>query len=261
LVTIQILLNHDVEPSQRVMQQAFDLMAHIATVMSAHDPRSDLGRMSRAQSGEVLKLDPHTVKVIQASQYWREKSAGAFNPACAGDRLARQGVRPGLCGRQQGECDIRELHVLSDREVQMPSPLSLDFGGIAKGYAVDQAANWLLQHGVDVALINAGGDLRVVGERPWPVDIVHTRGSLRDVSFNRPMRMGQGALATSSTLKLETDFVQTLARQRRLWRSATVRARDCMTADALTKWALQSSRLCPVLKLALREHRAQMWRS
>lgn len=261
VVTIQILRVHGRDPTEPVVQQAFVLMERIATVMSAHDPFSDLGRISRANVGEVLVLDPHTVTVIQAAQYWHGKSGGAFNPARAGTWLARQGVRPGLCGSACDEGDIRALKILSDREVQLSSRLSLDFGGIAKGYAVDLAASWLAQQGVASALINAGGDLRVLGEKSCPVDIVHADSSLRDIAFKRPMRMAQRALATSSSLQHETDFVSTLARQRRVWRSATVRARDCMTADALTKWALQSSRLCPVLKSALREHHAQMWRS
>ena len=261
VVSIQVVQSDTWVDAERAMQRAFGLIAHLASVMSAHEPLSDLGRLSRGQPGEVLTLDPHTVAVLQAAQYWMHQSAGAFNPARAGLALARRGRRPGLKMTAEGPADVRHLTILSEREVQLHAPVSLDFGGIAKGYAVDQAATCLMQHGVSAALINAGGDLRIVGEHSWPIEIVHARQSLRDHAFQKPLRMAHGALATSSSLKHETEFVLTLSQRRAQWTSATVRARDCMTADVLTKWALQSSPLCPRLKTVLRYHHAQMWRS
>ena len=54
----------------------------------------------------------------------------------------------------------------------------LDLGGIAKGYAVDLVVKVLLRHGIDSALINAGGDLRVLGSGPgrnWRVGVQSPR--------------------------------------------------------------------------------------
>lgn len=55
----------------------------------------------------------------------------------------------------------------------------LDLGGIAKGYAVDRAAELLAAAGVGGAIVNAGGDIRVFGERPgggpWHIGIQHPR--------------------------------------------------------------------------------------
>lgn len=50
----------------------------------------------------------------------------------------------------------------------------LDFGGIAKGYAVDRAMAILRQHGINNAIVNAGGDLRSMGHKgdnPWRIAI------------------------------------------------------------------------------------------
>jgi hypothetical protein len=84
---------------------------------------------------------------------------------------------------------------------------------------------------------------------------------LRDRVVNVPGRTLHAAMATSAWQTPDTDSVQTTGRSCRQWRSATVTAPDCMTADALTKWALQSSLLCPALTSALREHHATVWRS
>ena len=54
----------------------------------------------------------------------------------------------------------------------------LDFGAIAKGYAIDRGIEQLRENGIDNAIINAGGDIRVIGshgERPWQVGIRHPR--------------------------------------------------------------------------------------
>ncbi|MFP4560114.1 MAG: FAD:protein FMN transferase [Thiohalorhabdus sp.] len=68
-----------------------------------------------------------------------------------------------------------ELRRDNGLEARMARPgAALDLGGIAKGYAVDRAATVLKEHGVDNALINAGGDLRALGargDRPWRIGI------------------------------------------------------------------------------------------
>jgi thiamine biosynthesis lipoprotein len=59
--------------------------------------------------------------------------------------------------------------------------VQLDFGGIAKGYAVDLACARLNALGIDHAIVNAGGNLRAMGnhgDRPWRVAIRDPRGGI-----------------------------------------------------------------------------------
>ncbi|NOR72911.1 MAG: FAD:protein FMN transferase [Mariprofundaceae bacterium] len=56
----------------------------------------------------------------------------------------------------------------------------LDFGAIAKGYAIERGMEILQSHGINHAIINAGGDIKVIGthgERPWKIGIRHPRNS------------------------------------------------------------------------------------
>ncbi|MCL4119860.1 UNVERIFIED_CONTAM: hypothetical protein GTU68_020491 [Idotea baltica] len=68
---------------------------------------------------------------------------------------------------------------ITDNVLKSDNPaVQLGFGGFAKGFAVDQAILALQRHGIDNALVNIGGDLRVIGqpgERPWVVGIRHPR--------------------------------------------------------------------------------------
>ena len=84
----------------------------------------------------------------------------------------------------------REVRV-SGRQIQLGAGASLDFGGIAKGYAADRCVAGLAELGP--ALVNAGGDLAVSGPRaegPWPV-AVDLPGESLTVAIER------GGLATS----------------------------------------------------------------
>jgi FAD:protein FMN transferase len=80
------------------------------------------------------------------------------------------------------------------RCVTLPAGVKLDFGGIAKGMAVDAALEQLRQSGISPALVNAGGDLAVLGLPPvaenWPIAVPG-----REQSWTIPLR--SGAVATS----------------------------------------------------------------
>jgi thiamine biosynthesis lipoprotein len=179
----------------------------------------------------------------------------------AGARLALSGQRPGLACLNHASAGLHALDVLSDTTVKLQHAIALDVGGIAKGYAVDCAIAALQQHGVAHALINAGGDMRAVGDKAWPVDVRHAQQNLIDVRMRSCQTLHQHALATSVAAPVNSEFVSVRRFQKHRWLSATVQAPDCMTADVLTKWALQSSLLCPQLRQVLRAHQARMWRS
>ena len=78
------------------------------------------------------------------------------------------------------------------------SGVQLDFGGIAKGYAVDQAVEALREHGVHQGMVNAGGDLRLLGRHPdgnpWVVGVQHP---LTPVRLLLALSLDTGAVATS----------------------------------------------------------------
>jgi FAD:protein FMN transferase len=244
---------------EEAIVEAFATMARIGQVMSAHQPESDLGRLSRAREGEVLTLDAHTVRVIRAAQYWSQLSRGAFNPCRAALALSRAGMRPGLTGEALGS--LQDIAVQTDTDVELTAAVALDFGGIAKGYAVDCAIDALSNHGVSSALVNAGGDLRTIGHRRWPIDVRHAHTTLINGRLPQHTRLQQSALATSVAGALNPGFVFTRTQNQQRWRSVTVQASTCMAADVLTKWAIQASLLCPDLRAALRQNHGCMWRT
>jgi len=61
--------------------------------------------------------------------------------------------------------------------------VALDFGGFAKGYAVDCAIEALMSHGCAAGLVNAGGDLRVFGTRAEPIILRGPAGELTRIEL------------------------------------------------------------------------------
>mgnify|MGYP000017427916 CR=1 FL=1 len=73
----------------------------------------------------------------------------------------------------------------------------IDLGGIAKGHAVDNAIKLLQQHGIKQAMVSAGGDTRIIGDkhgRPWYVGIRHPRNKNESAVI---LTLSQTAISTS----------------------------------------------------------------
>jgi FAD:protein FMN transferase len=69
------------------------------------------------------------------------------------------------------EFSIEPIERLSDKWLIKKKGFSFDFGGFGKGYIIDQVKKVLLQRGLNRALVNAGGDLTVIGN--YEVGIEH----------------------------------------------------------------------------------------
>ena len=75
--------------------------------------------------------------------------------------------------------------------------MQLDFGGIAKGWIVDQAVTLLSRYS-DACAVNAGGDMRFIGHSPiglgWPVELEDPRDPSQSIARLTVTIMGQWQL-------------------------------------------------------------------
>ncbi|MCW8871669.1 MAG: FAD:protein FMN transferase [Xanthomonadales bacterium] len=137
-------------------------------------------------SGDGVTANPEIAEMIRQSQWVEEKSGGLFNPAIGG-LVALWGFHTSdypIIGPPPSQADIDKILAqqpssldIRINAVQLTSDnpfVQLDFGGIAKGYAVDLAVARLRELGIGNAIVNAGGDLRAFGrhgDRPWRVAV------------------------------------------------------------------------------------------
>lgn len=68
----------------------------------------------------------------------------------------------------------QKITLLGDNKIIKKDNVGLNFGAIAKGYAVDKAINVLKKLGINEALVNAGGEISVIG-KDWIVGVQHPR--------------------------------------------------------------------------------------
>jgi thiamine biosynthesis lipoprotein len=141
-------------------------------------------------AGEPFSVPPSVLPLIRKGQELYQRSDGLFNPALG--ELIRlwgfasddppQGPPPDkasieqLLAQHPSMLDLR----INGLEMACTNPaVRLDFGGFAKGYGVDLAIQHLRELGIENAIINAGGNLRVIGrhgDRPWRIGIRNPRG-------------------------------------------------------------------------------------
>jgi thiamine biosynthesis lipoprotein len=146
----------------------------------------ELARLNRALSaGEAFDASPELAEMLVAAQDAAAASDGAFDPGVGAlvelygfhDATAAPPPRPddtAIAALLASSGSIRDLEIAGGRIVAPPKHFALDLGGIAKGAAVDRIAGRLIELGISPALVNAGGNLRVVGERPvrpWRIGI------------------------------------------------------------------------------------------
>lgn len=181
----------------RAAGAALDAVAAIGQRLSFHDPRSLLSRLMREAHRSPVEVDGATLGLLRRTLRWAQRTGGRFDPVRAAIRLVEAGVLPAPLGTPAPDpratyCDV-ELDAAG--RVRFRRPLWLDLGGIAKGFAVDRAVATLRLAGVRSGCVNAGGDLRVFGERRVRVGLRDGAQGERLVAF---VELAAAALASSS---------------------------------------------------------------
>ncbi len=153
------------------------------------DESSDLNRLAAHAGGRPLKVSDDTWQILSLSaEYWR-KTEGAFdvtvNPLLElwGFGYDGEGNYPEPKAIQAALPRVGSDKLLlfpDKRQIRLEKPgMSLTVGGIAKGYAVEEAARVLQRNGVKNAMINAGSSIKVIGEGPgdrgWRIGVENPR--------------------------------------------------------------------------------------
>jgi thiamine biosynthesis lipoprotein len=177
----------DSEKAQSAITSAFDEMQRLENLMSTQLAHSEISRLNDLAGEQTpLAVSPDVLAVIHRGIYWGNKSQGALDISIGpvSSLWSFDNDNSSIPNTQQLEgathlVNFREIEI-DESKVRLKQPgMSLHLGAIAKGYAVDRAMAVLEKNGVRHALINAGGDLIVLGERkdgqPWSIGLQHPR--------------------------------------------------------------------------------------
>lgn len=213
--------------------EAENLVRELEARFSRFLPDSALSRLNSERRAKDIEL----ASVLRAALELRRSTQGRFDPTLGAclislgydrdfDAVNHPSVHPAPFVQSLN------LHIDGD-EIILEGKGLVDLGGIAKGWAVDRAVEFLAASGATEILVDGGGDIRVLGGE-WPIG----------VGENHSVTLKSGAIATSSTKRRHWTSVQGLKLHHILdprtglpadtnVDTVTVIAADAMTADAL----------------------------
>lgn len=177
------------QAAQDAALAAFDRIAYLEDVMSDFRPTSELNHLCAQAGGTSVKVSPELLFVLTKSRELARRSDGAFDPTVGPlVRLWRTARKSGTLPSQEKINAAKKLvgwHKMAiDSKagtIQLKVPgMQLDLGGIAKGYACDEAIRVLKDKGIRSALVEMGGDIVVSGPPPgkkgWEIAIPNVEG-------------------------------------------------------------------------------------
>ncbi len=183
------VISDDIQNSKRALYYAFKEIERIDSLYDYSNPNSIIYIINQNAYTQSIKLDSETFCLLKRAMNYSIAYEGQFDVSL--------GALTDLWGFSK-EAEIilpskyqidRLLKSVGSKNIILDSlnltchftkpDLKIDLGGIAKGYAVDQAAKILDSYKIDNYIVNTGGDLTAKGKNKmgenWVVGIKHPR--------------------------------------------------------------------------------------
>ncbi len=170
---------------EALVQRVMDEMRRIDELMSTYKDNSELSRVNRDAAASPVVVGDELFALIERALSFSPLTGGAFDVTYGSvGKLYdyREGVQPDAAAREAALAAVDFRFVQLDADARSIAytreGVTINLGGVAKGYAVENAAHMLRQNGVRHAIVTAGGDSRIIGDRrgrPWTVGIRNPR--------------------------------------------------------------------------------------
>ena len=179
-ITVE-LFHNDPAIARQGVDSVLAEMRRIDNSMSPWIESSELARLNREAADHPVVVSEEFFNLIKTSLKFSRLTRGAFDITFASVGFLydyRKGVHPDKPQRLKAAelINYRNL-VLNEttHSIAYSKPgVSIDLGGIAKGHAVDRCIELLQSLGIRQALVTAGGDSRMIGDRwgrPWSIGV------------------------------------------------------------------------------------------
>ncbi len=187
-----------------VLKECEQKLRNIEALMSVHLDNSEVSIFNRSESA-TIGISYDTCSVLENSYKMYTLSEGAFDITCSPiidlwKEASKQGHLPDESelqrAKEKSNWDLIEIDKSQSHVKKMSDSVEIDLGGIAKGYAIDEALNIICNAGLKGGLVDIGGDIRCWGESPdglWKIDI---RNPFND-GVCAQLGLSHGAVCTS----------------------------------------------------------------
>ncbi|MCD6322955.1 MAG: FAD:protein FMN transferase [Clostridiales bacterium] len=164
------------------LDAAFEEIIRLESILSKNIKGSDIYKINSNAGKEKVEIQPETMLVLAESLKYNEKSNGYFDitigPLVDLWNIGTEEAvvpTPDEIENALVLIDINKLDFTNDM-IGLKEPLmSIDTGGIAKGFIADRISEILVNEGCSGALINLGGNVLTIGQKPdgskWKIGI------------------------------------------------------------------------------------------
>ena len=162
---------------ESILDGCMELAAYYDNLLSASKEDSDIWKINNS-AGAPVKVSPETISLLDTALYYANLTDGAFNPALYSvislwdftSDDEKDHVVPGDADIQKAleHTDYNTIVIDKDNSiVTLTDPdVKIELGAIAKGFIADKLKEYLVQQGVQSAIINLGGNALLVGSKP-----------------------------------------------------------------------------------------------
>ena len=188
---VDVTVYGESEPNaKQAVSEVMREFQRLHTMLHAWQP-SELSEMNIAfANGESVAVSSELAAMLQEATKISQQSQSLFNPAIGGlvalwgfhadEFKAVQPDEAKITEWVKANPQMSDISIVRGRAQSKNKSVQVDFGGYAKGYALDRAVTILHKRGIHNALVNIGGNVIALGQhgkRPWRVGIQHPRKS------------------------------------------------------------------------------------
>lgn len=159
--------------SSSILDGVFDLCQSYEDLLSRTKESSEIYQFNNRKTNEPFTVSDDTAELLEKGLYYSKLSNGAFDItiAPASSLWDFKAETPALPDENQlknavKDIDYRNLHLDGNVLTSDDPRTQIDLGAIAKGFIADKMKEYLLEQGVQSAIINLGGNVLCVGEKP-----------------------------------------------------------------------------------------------
>ncbi|MDG2282936.1 MAG: FAD:protein FMN transferase [Longimicrobiales bacterium] len=200
-----VAYSENADVARAAAAQAFGHVARLDSLFSDYRPDSEVTRLTQqATIGRYVPVSTELWSILLEANQWSDRTSGLFDVTVGPlSRLWRWSARraelpdPGRIRHAREAVGFQGL-IVDAHEPQVKltrAGMALDLGGIAKGFAADAILNILARHGIDAALVDAGGDIAAGAPPP------RSDGWLVALPDGDSLRIAHSAVATSGDVE------------------------------------------------------------
>ena len=205
MATFTMITLPEGKDSPKALKEAFGAIDEVERAFSRFMADSEINHLNDSDGAGFVRLSPLFLPAWEKAEELYRLSGGRFDPT-AGQLISLWGFGPEGKRKTPSEEEIKNALAVtgfdkierSNDWVKLPAGMKLDFNALAAGYAADRAARVLRNLGVEVFLVDAGGEIVASGkDHPWTIGI---RDPLKEEShLYESVALRERAISTSGS--------------------------------------------------------------